>query len=97
MQAESSKEHSERIHSPAFRAGCTATAFKTVAHKEEGVLCQGARCFEGWTWEPIRWRSSAAAWRWIQSGSLAEIQEGLGNLVVQFVKMQPTRPVNDGR
>jgi hypothetical protein len=79
------REHSELIHSPEFRRECLVTVWDTVVHPDYGQLCQGDRMGGCTVWLPIQFKSKPLAYKWIESGTIAEIQEGLTNLKVGFI------------
>ena len=58
--------------------------FATVYHPERGQLCQCERQWNVVLYHPIRFNDRSAAYKWIQSGTIAELQEGLMNLGVGF-------------
>lgn len=59
----------------------------TVYHPEHGQLCYGMRQFFSWLYFPIRFGSRAAALKWVESGWISELQEGLSVLNVGFTKV----------
>lgn len=64
-----------------------------VYHREYGVLCQGIKESGGMAFHAIQFKDNAAAWRWIEDGCIAEVQEGTSNLAVSFstVLWSPTK------
>ena len=58
----------------------------TVYHTERGHLCQVEKHWDVVLYHPIQFKDRAAAWKWCREGFIAELQEGLGNLGVGFVR-----------
>lgn len=58
----------------------------TVYHPDHGQLSVLEKHWDVNLWHPIMFKDKAAAWKWIQEGYIAELQEGLGNLGVSFTK-----------
>lgn len=56
----------------------------TVYHHERGQLCYYELHWDCIAWHPIRFKDRRAAYEWIESGCIADIQEGLGTLHVCF-------------
>lgn len=56
----------------------------TVYHDERGQLCYGYRHLNTFLFFPIQFKDKAAAYKWIESGCIAQLQEGLGCLAVGF-------------
>lgn len=54
---------------------------------DDTILCQGWRISSGyWFYEPVGWKTYAAAERWVKEGCIAELQETFTNLCVGFQK-----------
>lgn len=71
-------------HRDELRVSCESTVY----HPEQGHLCYGIREYQVWLWFPIRFKDKAAAFRWIESGYIAELQESLSILQVGFVNLK---------
>lgn len=56
----------------------------TIYHPEHGQLCYCERHWDCLLYHPIQWKDRAAAYKWINEGCIAEIQEGLNCLAVGF-------------
>jgi hypothetical protein len=56
----------------------------TIFHPEHGQLCWCERHWDYLLFHPIKWNDRAAAYKWINEGCIAEIQEGLSCLAVGF-------------
>jgi hypothetical protein len=54
-----------------------------VVHGED-VLCQGIPRFPYMIYEPIKWHSYQECHKWVDSGCIGDIQEGLTNLNILF-------------
>lgn len=67
-----------------LRDNLRVSIFDTVYHPTDGVLCQGNREYGCVVYQPIMFRSRAAAQRWIENGTIAELQESLSNLCIVF-------------
>ena len=50
----------------------------------EDVLCQGLPRYPFIIYEPIRWKNYQECKAWVDSGCIADIQEGLTNLNILF-------------
>lgn len=59
----------------------------TVYHSEWGQLCYWEVHWDCILYYPIRFKDKAAAQRWIESGTIAEIQESMSCLHVGFSKV----------
>ena len=75
----------ERWNCHEHRDELKVSIFDTVYHEEHGQLCQGHRDYDGTCFVPIQFESKSEAHIWIESGFIAQIQEGLTNLKVGFV------------
>ena len=58
----------------------------TVYHPYRGQLCYAERQYDAFLFHPVVFTDKQAAWKWIESGTIADIQESLGCLGVGFVK-----------
>jgi len=55
-----------------------------VYHPERGVLCYGEHHWDVAIYYPVLFKDKAAAYKWIESGCIAEIQESFHNLDIGF-------------
>ena len=78
-------EHPWDVHQHRDELGVTDQA--SVFHPEKGQLCWWE--YRGlWRFYfPIRFKDVAAAWKWVQFGTIAELQEGMNILQVGFSKV----------
>lgn len=60
------------------------TRSHSVYHPDRGILCTREQRYDAFFWHPIVFTNAAAARMWIDFGSIAELQEGLGDLSVCF-------------
>ena len=60
--------------------------FSWVIVHEDKILCQGIKKYPFIIYHPIIWKDHKAAEVWIESGSIAEIQESFTNLNIGFHK-----------
>jgi len=60
--------------------------FCAVYHPEHGVRCYGEHSWDVAIFHPVLFKDKAAAYKWIESGCIAEIQESFHNLNVCFTK-----------
>lgn len=58
----------------------------TVFHCEQGVLCQVEKHWDFVIYHPIGFKNKEAAYKWIKEGYIADLQESLCNLGVEFSK-----------
>ena len=66
----------------------------TIYHREQGVLCWRERQWDCFLWHPISFKTHTEAYRWIREGYIAELQEGLSILQVEFsLKLFERRPL----
>lgn len=56
----------------------------TIYHAERGQLCISELHWDCVLSYPLQFKDKAAAYKWIESGTIAEIQESLGVLQVGF-------------
>jgi len=68
------------------RKNLQISAMHTVYHPQHGQLCVGEKHYDCLLWHPITFTSAYHANKWIESGTIAELQEQLMNLYVDFVK-----------
>jgi len=61
--------------------------FYTVYHPEKGQLCTWERETYAIVYLPIQFKTKALAYKWIESGTIAEIQEGMTCLRVGFTNL----------
>jgi hypothetical protein len=68
--------------------------FNTVYHETRGQLCQCINNHNVTLFFPIQFKDKTAAYHWVKKGSIAELQEGHGNLKIGFVResMKPREP-----
>jgi hypothetical protein len=60
--------------------------FCSVYHPEHGQLCVFEKHWDVVLSYPIQFKDKAAAHKWVREGYIAELQEGLGTLMVGFTK-----------
>lgn len=77
--------HRSRWDCHAHRDELRVSDEATVYHPEQGQLCYGERHYDGTLFYPLRFKDKAAAYRWIERGTIAEVQESLSVLAVGFV------------
>lgn len=56
----------------------------TVYHHLHGQLCYTERTNDCYLHIPIQFKDTAAAYRWIEKGCIADLQEGMGTLQIGF-------------
>lgn len=76
---------SKLIHSKEFREECEITIFDTIVHPEHGQLCQWDSGWNYIVFLPIQFKDKPAAYKWINEGTIAQLQEGLHSLCVGFI------------
>lgn len=57
---------------------------KTIYHLGQGQLCYYELHYDVILYYPIVFKSKESAYKWIERGTIAELQEGLGDLHVKF-------------
>lgn len=56
----------------------------TIYHPDHGQLCYCEKHWDCLLYHPIKWKDQTAAYKWINDGCIADIQEGLVCLAVGF-------------
>lgn len=67
-------------HRDELRVGPESTVF----HPDHGILCYYYIEWNGTFYFPFKFKDKAAAYKWIQSGYISELQEGMTWLQVGF-------------
>lgn len=61
--------------------------FCTIYHPDTGQLCIGEHHWNCVLFYPIEFKTKTEAKKWIEEGTIAQLQEAYGNLDIGFTKL----------
>ncbi len=89
MVLETPKEHTMTTPEPTWnvhehRNELRVSDNRTIYHPEKGQLCYQERHYDCILYYPVKFKDKQSAYKWIESGCIADIQESLQTLSVGF-------------